>query len=85
MGLWGAAQALAFGIGGLLGTVASDIAHWLMTSDGSAYSSVFALEALMFMVSATLAWKIRVSSADYSSRETAPAPRAAALQVAHET
>ena len=85
MGLWGAAQALAFGIGGLLGTVASDIAHWLMTSDGSAYSSVFALEGLMFLVSAALAWKIRVSPADHSRRDPAPAPRAAALQVAHET
>jgi BCD family chlorophyll transporter-like MFS transporter len=85
MGLWGAAQALAFGIGGLLGTVASDIAHWLMTSDGSAYSSVFALEGLMFLVSAALAWKIRVNTVVHSSRDPAPAPRAAALQVAHET
>ena len=85
MGLWGAAQALAFGIGGLLGTMASDIAHWLMSSDGSAYSSVFALEALMFLVSAALAWKIRVSSAADHSRDAAPTPRATALQVAHET
>ncbi len=85
MGLWGAAQALAFGIGGLLGTVASDIAHWLMTSDGSAYSSVFALEGLMFLVSAALAWKIRVNTVVHGSRDPAPAPRAAALQVAHET
>ena len=85
MGLWGAAQAMAFGIGGLLGTVASDIAHWLMSSDGSAYSSVFALEALMFMVSAALAWKIRVTPVSQSSRDLAPTPRAPSLQVAHET
>lgn len=59
MGLWGAAQAIAFGIGSLLGTVASDIAHALVQSDGSAYASVFFLEALMFLTSAALAWYIR--------------------------
>ena len=32
MGLWGAAQAFAFGIGGFLGTLASDIARYLLTS-----------------------------------------------------
>ena len=30
MGLWGAAQAAAFGLGGLLGTAASDLAHALL-------------------------------------------------------
>jgi BCD family chlorophyll transporter-like MFS transporter len=88
MGLWGAAQALAFGIGGLLGTVASDIAHWLLAAEGSAYASVFALESCMFFVSAALAWKIRLVTqqvaADPASPRT-PEPRAAALQVAHET
>ena len=88
MGLWGAAQALAFGIGGLLGTVASDIAHWLLAAEGSAYASVFALESCMFFVSAALAWKIRLvtqqAAADPASPRT-PEPRAAALQVAHET
>jgi BCD family chlorophyll transporter-like MFS transporter len=88
MGLWGAAQALAFGIGGLLGTLASDIAHWLLAAEGSAYASVFALESCMFFVSAALAWKIRLvvqqTAADPASPR-APEPRAPALQVAHET
>ena len=52
MGLWGAAQAIAFGLGGILGTAASDIAHWLVASSGLAYSSVFGFEALMFALSA---------------------------------
>lgn len=52
MGLWGAAQAIAFGLGGLLGTAASDMAHWLMASSGLAYSSVFGFEAVMFALSA---------------------------------
>jgi BCD family chlorophyll transporter-like MFS transporter len=52
MGLWGAAQAIAFGLGGILGTAASDMAHWLMASSGLAYSSVFGFEAVMFALSA---------------------------------
>jgi BCD family chlorophyll transporter-like MFS transporter len=88
MGLWGAAQALAFGIGGLLGTLASDIAHWLVAAEGSAYASVFALESCMFFVSAALAWKIRLAvqqTATDPPSPRSPEPRAPALQVAHET
>ena len=58
MGLWGAAQALAFGIGGLVGTAASDISRMLIGSTGAAYAAVFALEALMFCVAALLASRI---------------------------
>jgi BCD family chlorophyll transporter-like MFS transporter len=58
MGLWGAAQALAFGLGGLVGTGASDIAHGLVSSPGLAYAWVFALEAGLFLVSALLALAI---------------------------
>lgn len=62
MGLWGAAQAIAFGFGGLIGTAASDIAHWLIASDGVAYGTVFALEALLFVASATLAFRIPMTA-----------------------
>jgi BCD family chlorophyll transporter-like MFS transporter len=58
MGLWGAAQAVAFGLGGLLGTAASDLARLLIASPGLAYASVFALESALFLVSAVLAWQI---------------------------
>ncbi len=58
MGLWGAAQAIAFGFGGLAGAVASDLAHWLIASSGAAYGSVFAAEALLFVLSALLALRI---------------------------
>ncbi len=87
MGLWGAAQALAFGIGGLLGTAASDIAHWLMAAEGSAYASVFALEGVMFLVSAALAWKISVplTAPATPSDDEANRRRQSPLQVAHET
>ena len=55
MGLWGAAQALAFGLGGLMGTGASDLARWWLADVGLAYVCVFALEALMFVVAAVIA------------------------------
>jgi BCD family chlorophyll transporter-like MFS transporter len=58
MGLWGAAQAVAFGLGGLIGTAASDVASALAASPGAAYAAVFALEAALFVVSAVLAMKI---------------------------
>jgi BCD family chlorophyll transporter-like MFS transporter len=63
MGLWGAAQAIAFGLGGLVGTAASDLARWLIGSPGAAYAAVFAFEALLFVLSALLAARLtRVSA-----------------------
>lgn len=58
MGLWGAAQGIAFGIGGLAGTAASDLAHWLIAGAGPAYAAVFAAEGLLFVASAALAARI---------------------------
>ncbi|MDO9707449.1 BCD family MFS transporter [Paracraurococcus lichenis] len=58
VGLWGAAQAIAFGLGGLAGAAASDLARSLIASPGLAYGAVFAGEALLFLVSALLATRI---------------------------
>lgn len=58
MGLWGAAQAIGFAVGGVLGTAASDLARWLLGSQTAAYGSVFAAEAVLFVVSALLAARI---------------------------
>lgn len=55
IGLWGGAQAIAFGLGGLLGAGASDLARSLFTNPASAYSSVFFIEALLFVASAYMA------------------------------
>ena len=55
MGLWGAAQAFAFGIGGFLGTLASDIARVLLSSPALSYSAVFVSEAGLFVVAALMA------------------------------
>jgi len=58
MGLWGAAQALAFGLGGLLGTGASDLAHVLLGGHRHAYASVFAMQGVMFVASALVALRL---------------------------
>ena len=59
IGLWGGAQAIAFGLGGLLGAVASDITKVLMTEIASAYSIVFAIEAALFIVAMRYAMGIK--------------------------
>lgn len=52
MGLWGAAQAVAFGAGGLFGTGASDLARLLLGTPASAYAAVFIIEAALFILAA---------------------------------
>jgi BCD family chlorophyll transporter-like MFS transporter len=54
MGLWGAAQAVAFGLGGFLGTAAIDVTRSLIALPGVAYALVFALEAGCFFIAAYL-------------------------------
>ncbi len=58
MGLWGAAQAIAFGLGGFLGTVAIDVTRMIFESTAVAYGIVFLGEALVFLVAARLAMTI---------------------------
>jgi BCD family chlorophyll transporter-like MFS transporter len=60
MGLWGAAQAIGFAVGGLAGAAASDLARWWLGSPGPAYASVFALEAVLFVCAAWLARRVHV-------------------------
>lgn len=58
MGLWGAAQALAFGLGGFLGTVAVDLMRALVQDPAGAYATVFAVEAALFIMSALIALRL---------------------------
>lgn len=55
MGVWGAAQAVAFGLGGFGGTMAVDVARHLVEAPATAYAIVFLAEALLFVASAVLA------------------------------
>jgi BCD family chlorophyll transporter-like MFS transporter len=58
IGLWGGAQAIAFGLGGLLGAGASDLARSIFTSPAYAYASVFFIEAILFVASAYMASQV---------------------------
>jgi BCD family chlorophyll transporter-like MFS transporter len=70
MGVWGASQAIAFGIGGFLGTVAVDVTRVLTGSSLVAYGAVFAVEALLFLLAAVLAARIAAMSGATRSGET---------------
>lgn len=69
MGLWGAAQAIAFGLGGFAGTLASDLARLILGSPVTAYATVFGLEAALFLGSAALAARVHPSRAMPRSTE----------------
>jgi BCD family chlorophyll transporter-like MFS transporter len=58
MGLWGAAQAIAFAAGGVFGTAAVDLARQAFDAPVFAYTTVFALEALLFLVAARLGARV---------------------------
>jgi BCD family chlorophyll transporter-like MFS transporter len=58
MGLFGAAQAIAFGLGGFTGTVLVDLFRFTSGSAVTAFAAVFILEALAFLVAALLAQRI---------------------------
>jgi MFS transporter, BCD family, chlorophyll transporter len=77
MGLWGAAQAVAFGLGGFLGTLASDVARHLLGSPTTAYAAVFSVEAALFLVSAALAARVSQRPAPAGPQESGQAPLAA--------
>jgi len=62
MGVWGAAQALAFGGGGLLGTIIADVARGVLGSPALGYAVVFGLEAVGFAVAVWIARTIRIAS-----------------------
>jgi BCD family chlorophyll transporter-like MFS transporter len=64
MGLWGAAQGVAFGLGGFAGTIASDVARYALGAPLLAYALVFTVEAALFLVSAILASRVDRPSED---------------------
>jgi BCD family chlorophyll transporter-like MFS transporter len=55
MGLWGAAQAVAFALGGFLGTLMVDSIRYLFGSPTAAFALVFGAEAALFLVAAGIA------------------------------
>ncbi len=58
MGLWGAAQAIAAGFGGLLGAAAVDVMRVSLAHDATAFGAVFTVEAVLFVVAALMALRV---------------------------
>lgn len=74
MGVWGAAQAVSFGLGGVAGTIVLTLGRWSTGDDGTAFTLVFALEAVLFLMSALIALRIGIQTAplpDFTAK-TAP-------------
>lgn len=63
MGVFGAAQAIAAGIAGLVATLLLDLMR-LILPDAAAYGSVFAIEALLFLLAAIAAAKVMANRPD---------------------
>ena len=69
MGVWGAAQAIAFGLGGLTGAVAVDVGRALTGKLPETFMLVFGAEALLFLVAAALCLRTAPSRAALLGRE----------------
>lgn len=76
MGVWGAAQAIAFGLGGFMGTVALDTSRWLTGSEQISFAVVFSAEAALFVISAVIAMAIgvRAASGNRPNAHSKPSP-----------
>ena len=58
MGLFGAAQAIAFGLGSFAGTAMVDVMRFVTMGDALAYGAVFAFEGFVFLIAAALALRL---------------------------
>ncbi len=63
MGLWGAAQAIAFGMGGLMGATIADLARLVTGQPAFAFGLVFGIEAVMFVAAAIIASRLTAAAA----------------------
>lgn len=78
MGLWGAAQAVAFAAGGFAGALAVDLARPWVAPPALAYALVFAGQAVLFLLAAGLAARVDAGE-EPAPVATAGAPCAAGL------
>jgi MFS transporter, BCD family, chlorophyll transporter len=66
LGIWGAAQAVAFGFGGVIGTMAVDVARHILGAPAPAYSLLFAAQGVLFIFAAALAVRLTAAAAQAS-------------------
>ncbi len=70
MGVWGAAQAGAFAVGGFLGALGVDVMRGLLHESATAFLLVFSAEAIVFLASAVLAGKLDAAQSGSTSSPT---------------
>ena len=80
MGIWGAAQAIAFATGGFLGTVIVDVSQWATGSVAWSYAAVFGLEAVGFLAAQMLASGTRFDVGTEATPERLPMGEPAFLE-----
>lgn len=80
MGVWGASQAIAFGLGGFLGAVALDIAREFFGDPARAFALVFSIEGAAFLTAAVLALRVGRTSADDNRLPAMPSADAVAAE-----
>jgi len=73
MGLWGAAQAIAAGFGGLAGAGLADLAR-LGMDDASAFGAVFSFEAVLYLAAAVMALRVMEGKTSMSPQTRAAVP-----------
>ena len=71
MGLWGASQAIAFGLGGFMGTAVVDLSRLLIGSPVFAFATVFTMQALLFVSAAILGMRIGRHDAQHREHQLA--------------
>jgi len=71
MGLWGASQAIAFGLGGFMGTAVVDLSRLLVGSPVFAFATVFTMQALLFVSAAILGMRIGRHDAQHREHQLA--------------
>ncbi|WP_431282002.1 BCD family MFS transporter [Humitalea sp. 24SJ18S-53] len=74
MGMFGAAQAVAFGLGGLAGTILLDVGRLVAGGTLGGYATVFVVDAVLFLAAGVMAQRIGLVGDDGMDRLRAVAP-----------
>jgi BCD family chlorophyll transporter-like MFS transporter len=67
MGVWGAAQALAFALGGVVGTGGVDLIRHVSGSPGMAFAIVFGMQGILFFSAARFAARVGSTNVSLSA------------------
>ncbi|MCJ2024251.1 BCD family MFS transporter [Methylobacterium sp. J-067] len=65
MGVWGAAQGVAFGSGGVLGAFAVDAMRLVVADPVHAYATVFVAEGMLFLVAVAVALRLDAAPSSF--------------------